>query len=270
MYGKKSGALASQPADSGGNDDTVETDSPQVSNNEAVAKTSPVSASIASSEVIILDESIDEQNQEESVSTDNDTMTEFPTNVLSDDACFICGSDLKNLSTGLKGRLGHLKRCAKKYGVSARDVKLNDDSELFVAEDTAKPAENDNDNSSTQEWHEDAATDLSLANHEQGNSLIHDENIANQTVPAATKSATKQTTMGNFFQMPVRSLNNVLLAGAKRMAKSTELLTANKNTNGSNGINQKRKRIDYSKVQYGRLPLLLTVCRRVCSYSLTI
>ena len=163
-------------------------------------------------------------------------MAEFPTKALSDDACFICGSDLKNLSTGLKGRLNHLKRCAKKYGVSARDVKLNDDSELFVVGGYAKPAANDDDNSFlAQEWHEDAATDLALANHDQGSSFIHDENIANQKMPATTKSATKQTTMGNFFKMPVRSLNNVLLAGAKRVAKSTELLTANKNADGSNG-----------------------------------
>jgi hypothetical protein len=46
----------------------------------------------------------------------------------------------------------------------------------------------------------------------------------------------------------VRSLNNVLLAGAKRMAKSAELLTAKKVFNESKGRNQKRKRLDYSKV----------------------
>jgi hypothetical protein len=72
----------------------------------------------------------------------------------------------------------------------------------------------------------------------------------NQKLPAS-KSATKQTTMGNFFQMPVRSLNNVLLAGARRMAKSTELLTAKKSSGGNNASNGgKRKRVDYSKVRY--------------------
>lgn len=267
LYGKNQGASASQPADSRGGDN-VETDS-QKNSNEAVTKTSKESAaSKAASEVIMLDDSTEEQDCEDSISTDNDCVTEFPTKVLSDDACFICGSDLKkkNLSTGLKGRLNHLKRCAKKYGVSARDVKLNDDSELFVAEDTAKPAENDNDNSVALEWHEDAATDLALANRDQRNGFFG-ENVANQKVPATTKSATKQTTVGIFFKMPVRSLNNVLLAGAKRMAKTTELLTANKDVNASNGRNQKRKRIEYSKVQYGRLSLLLmAVDARACFF----
>merc|ERR1711862_555539 len=38
--------------------------------------------------------------------------------------CFICGLSLS--SNTIKGRIMHVKRCAKKYNVSARDLKLNE------------------------------------------------------------------------------------------------------------------------------------------------
>lgn len=200
----------------------------------------------AASDPIVLDSSQESCGGNGEDEDDNLATTAFPPTALSDDACFICGSDLKNLSTGLKGRLNHLKRCSKKHGVTARDVKLNDDSELFVSD--AKPAATESDLGNNKEWHAGAATDLALANHGGANKR-HKENVINQKLPAS-KSATKQTTMGNFFQMPVRSLNNVLLAGARRMAKSTELLTAKKSAGGNNASNGgKRKRVDYSKVR---------------------
>jgi hypothetical protein len=203
----------------------------------------------AATEPIVLNDSIDEGDQ--ATSNDNDT-TLFPPTALSDTVCFICGYELKNLSTGLKGRLNHLKRCSKKHGVSARDVKLNDDSELFVEKPAtaSETATNDN-NLNTDEndsWHDDAAIDLALATHCESSAARQKENVANQKQPA--KPASKQTTMGNFFQIPVRSLNNVLLAGARRMAKTTELLSAptkSGDAKASKGGFQKRK--DYSKVR---------------------
>lgn len=191
----------------------------------------------APSDPIVLDDSIDEERHSP-CNDDKETATEFPSRALSDDACFICGSNLKNLTTGLKGRLNHLKRCSKKHGVTARDMKLNDDSELFVSNQ-------DDTNDTNSDWHAGAATDLALANHDSN--VLYKENAMNHKPPAATK----QTTMGNFFQMPVRSLNNVLLAGARRVAKSTELLKTKKDSGGSNASKGgKRKRLDYSKVLY--------------------
>jgi hypothetical protein len=46
-------------------------------------------------------------------------------------ACFICGASLLAIQN-LKGRLAHLKRCSKKNGVSAKDIRWNDDHELFI------------------------------------------------------------------------------------------------------------------------------------------
>lgn len=44
--------------------------------------------------------------------------------------CLICGISL----VGRKHRLDHIKRCSKKHGITARDVCLNDDEELFTNE----------------------------------------------------------------------------------------------------------------------------------------
>ena len=44
------------------------------------------------------------------------------------DACFICGTSLSNL----KRRLDHIKRCSKKHGITARDVKTTNDTEAFA------------------------------------------------------------------------------------------------------------------------------------------
>jgi hypothetical protein len=177
---------------------------------------------------------------------DNDEQPLFPPSALSDNICFICGSDFGTLSTSLKGRLNHLKRCSKKHGVSARDVKLNDDAEDFVRKPTAAATiSTDSNNPYVRKddmWHAGADVDLALANHGD----------VTDVSARAPKPTTKQTTMSNFFQMPVRSLNNVLLAGARRVAKSANVLSARTNPKGakaaSSGGFQKRKRVDYSKL----------------------
>lgn len=193
----------------------------------------------AASDPIVL---IDDQGNETDQSSDEPV---FPPSVLSDNICFICGSDFSSLSTGLKGRLNHLKRCSKKHGVSARDVKLNDDAEDFVIKPTA-PAPSANDNNpylrKDDAWHAGADVDLALANHGD----------VTDAPGEAAMPPSKQTTLNNFFQMPVRSLNNVLLAGARRVAKSTNVLSARMNTKytktASSGGIQKRKRVDYSNL----------------------
>jgi len=242
LFGKKTGAASHPVVLNDSIDEGIQV--PKIDNGAAVTTSAG-----APSDPIVLDDSTDQGDEACETNADIDTAAEFPPAALSDNACFICGSNLKNLSTGLKGRLNHLKRCSKKHGVTARDVKLNDDSEIFVPpehdERATSASANNNDNS----WHAGAATDLALANHGcKGGG--HKENKANRK-QAATKSASKQTTMGNFFQMPVRSLNNALLAGARRMSKSTELLIAKKSSSDNNGPKGgKRKRVDYSQVRF--------------------
>ena len=193
----------------------------------------------ASDPVVLLDDIGNETDQS------NDEPA-FPLSALSNSICFICGSDFNSLSTGLKGRLNHLKRCSKKHGVSARDVKLNDDAEDFVVKPTT-PAASTNDNNpylqKDDTWHAGADVDVATANHGD----------VTYAPGEAAKMASKQTTLNNFFQIPVRSLNNVLLAGARRMAKTENVLSARMNSTGtksaasSRGF-QKRRRVDYSNL----------------------
>jgi DNA cross-link repair 1A protein len=58
-------------------------------------------------------------NHKDNVSHDNDNV------------CFICGSSLSRITSGLKGRLQHIKKCAKKYGVQAQDMKLDHDDDDY-------------------------------------------------------------------------------------------------------------------------------------------
>jgi Cft2 family RNA processing exonuclease len=48
-------------------------------------------------------------------------------------SCNVCGCSLSHIATGWKGRLNHIKRCAKKYQYTAKDVSFNDDHELFAS-----------------------------------------------------------------------------------------------------------------------------------------
>lgn len=125
-----------------------------------------------------------------------------PSDLASASTCFICGCSFDRVSTGFKGRLNHIKRCSKKHGVTGHEMKVNDDDEDFQTSPSRRVMNPDNPYTRINDsWHADAEQDLKLA----GN---------------------KQTTMTSFFEAPVKSLNNVLMAGAKRIAKTGDLLLA--------------------------------------------
>jgi hypothetical protein len=200
----------------------------------------------AASDPVVLDyDNYDDDEDDDDDDDSNDEIPVFPPSALGDNICFICGADFSNLSTGLKGRSNHLKRCSKKHGVSARDIKLNDDAEDFVTEPAAAASSTNDNNPYVRKddtWHAGADVDLALASH-----IDITDACVNTPMPLR-----KQTTISNFFQMPVRSLNNVLLAGARRVAKSANMLSARTNSKDTKAARrggfQKRKRVDYSKL----------------------
>ena len=58
--------------------------------------------------------------------------------------CFICGASLLHIKH-LPGRLNHMKRCGKKSGLSAKDIRWNDDHEMFVqSNSTSSPSKPSN------------------------------------------------------------------------------------------------------------------------------
>lgn len=121
-----------------------------------------------------------------------------------------------------------IKRCSKKHGISARDVAVNDDYEVFANETkpmskTKSTVDNEskikNPYARDNEWHGDAVLDLRLAGQQ-------DESNGNDCeVPSSSRIQTK---LQSFFQAPVRNLNAVLVSGARRMSKMAQVVSARK------------------------------------------
>jgi hypothetical protein len=130
------------------------------------------------------------------------------------DVCYICGSDLSKLSTGIRGRVAHMKRCSAKNG---KLVLGNDDGDLVDdagdKEEHPKPLSNSNsavfNPYSKDQWHGNASLDL--------------ETSSDATIPRSNNPSKQQTALDKYFKRPVRSLTSVLMAGSKRLAKSKSI-----------------------------------------------
>ena len=118
------------------------------------------------------------------------------------DVCYICGSDLTLLKSGLRGRVAHMKRCsAKNNGMAFRGSSVNhhedseDETESCVADIKPEPSQN---------------TSKSVSVNPYNNCQWH---------KIALNSQPKQTVLRDFFKAPVKCLTNVLMAGARQVAK---------------------------------------------------
>ena len=123
--------------------------------------------------------------------------------------CFICNSDLSNLKTGLKGRMNHIKRCGKKHGVKPGEGTTS----MFdgLPESSSKQAKNvaaeATETNVSNSWHEDATIQLALSQDQCGKSG-----------EKSFQSYEKQSNLDSYFVRPTRSLNKVLMAGARNAA----------------------------------------------------
>jgi len=149
------------------------------------------------------------------------------------DVCYICGTDLTRIKSGLKGRVAHMKRCSLKYGetLGARRTMNNDgDDADFVEMSTIKeatarsPHEGPVTNPYKQQWHGDASSELAL----------------NKT----QKETQQKSQWKELFKKPVRSLTNVLMSGA-RQASKVKAITTN-----SASITSKSGRQPYRRGQW--------------------
>jgi hypothetical protein len=143
--------------------------------------------------------------------------------------CFVCGTSLAHITTGMKGRLNHVKRCSKNHGVTARDVRFDDDYELFA---------------STNESEKTAAATSSAAaaiNPYKRVSAWHGNDVSTDAGNSSSKQGSSSLAPPSVF--------NVLMAGARRAAKTAQIKLAT----GTSTWGQKkggwgnRPRIDYSK-----------------------
>jgi hypothetical protein len=164
----------------------------------------------------LLERNIAQSKASSSTSSPHSVVVANTNNELAKDICFICGADL----TALKRRLDHIKRCSKKHGITGRDVRLNNDYEEFVAHTVNGPSSTSNAfNPYSKEnnvWHGDASETLQLVS-----------TTNSHTSASSIKTTKKQTSLTNFFQAPIRNLNSVLLAGAKRISKVAEVTSNN-------------------------------------------
>jgi DNA cross-link repair 1A protein len=150
------------------------------------------------------------------------------TDLTSATTCFICGCSFHRITTGYRGRVQHMKRCSKKNGVTAHVMRLDMDSQEFpshispqVSDSKASSFSSSNNptnpyaNNPSTQWHAGAEQLLKL-------------------------SETQQASITTFFRTTpfVKSINNVLMASAKRIAKTGEIILAA----AASKKNNKRKR----------------------------
>lgn len=163
----------------------------------------------------------DTTNQYRSTLADSQSKPDLPK-----DVCYICGNDLSKLSTGIRGRVAHMKRCSAKHG---KIILGNDDGGLIPPEEEVPHLDLSTKNSdqtmfnpySKDWWHGDANIDL------KANDAVHESATTN-------RNQSKQTALEKFFKAPVKSLTNVLMAGSKKLAKSKSI-EAKQKIDASNG-----------------------------------
>jgi len=137
-------------------------------------------------------------------------------------SCVVCGKSLRHINS-VQGRLNHLKRCSKKNNLQAKDVKEHDD---LLDLTHFKSAQH-------HDWHGKASEELDLA-------------CASATDPAMPTST--QSKLTTFFQKPIKSVNKVLLAGAKRLAKRDEIVANPPTKIQRRGSAPISKKTSYTKV----------------------
>jgi DNA cross-link repair 1A protein len=159
--------------------------------------------------------------------------------------CMMCGKSLQHLKTGIKGRLTHIKRCSKKDGVTARDIRLDDDHEVFAM----------NQKSALSPTTKLAARSVSIANpykqpsewHCDSNRDLDDDRLSR----SGTASSSENTLVVGTGGIPQRSAFGVLLAGARRAAKVAQISATKKTEKqrargGWRNGNGRQYQVDYS------------------------
>lgn len=141
------------------------------------------------------------------------------------DICFICGVSLKTL----KRRMVHIKRCAKKHAITGRDVKIDTENDMFAEAENEKirifaarqEPSSVNPYLRQSSWHGDANLTLKLATESTAQNQMR-----SPTIPSRKQGAVNQSSLDSFLIKPIRNLNNVLLAGARRLTKQAEIKAA--------------------------------------------
>jgi hypothetical protein len=141
------------------------------------------------------------------------------------DVCYMCGSDLSHF--GLKSRVAHVKRCStkssnnlfgggsKRYYTDDTDPKSMHDEFHYMLD------QNNNNDDGGSKWHGDdnlrMMSDMIASTDKEEILKVHHRT-----------PTTKQTSLGQFFEAPVRTLTSVLMAGARQVAKRNSIIASSK------------------------------------------
>ena len=144
-----------------------------------------------------------------------------------DPLCFICGRDF---GAEIGRKISHLKSCSRKYGVQLADhITYHDSDDSGCDSDTSS----------------DSGSDLNLDSADSSSDFEKENEITKAAV-VATSKAQRQPPLENFFTVPAKNINAVLLQGAKTLAKK-KVPPPNSNSN-------KRKRKNQFNREITRMP----------------
>jgi hypothetical protein len=162
----------------------------------------------------------------------------------SGDICFICGTSL----VGVKHRIDHIKRCSKKYAITGKEVRQEQEQEQqgqheheIMTTTTSstisgnKIIKNNPYSKKSGEWHGDATKLLDITS--QSVPIGTSVTATTTTTTSSTSTARQQNNqkqsslITDFFTMPVRNLNNVLMAASRRLSKETQITEQGKQQN---------------------------------------
>ena len=129
--------------------------------------------------------------------------------------CIVCGTSLLHLNS-VRSRVNHIKRCSKKHSVGVSDVIVNDYEDFVELNDKDKCNIDSPERKRTRK--------------DINDNLLQDAIDPNKRkiFVANDQSPLKQSIMTSFFNRQTKSLNDVLLHGARCLAKSAEIIARNK------------------------------------------
>ena len=159
--------------------------------------------------------------------------------------CFICNADLSAVQ-GLKGRMNHIKRCGKKHGIKAGDGAKGLHADQMGESSIADEQCTGRVNIDRQGWHDDQDAGMAIddvavttepdqepthlaTNHDEKEAGVHSKDEDAPTMPQQ-----KQSSLNSFFTRPIRSLDKVLLQGARNVAKKEQIASKRRQLPASN------------------------------------
>lgn len=159
--------------------------------------------------------------------------------------CFICNTDLSAVQ-GLKGRMNHIKRCGKKHGIQAGDGAKGLHGDQMGESSIEDGQCTERVNIERQGWHDDQDAGMAIddvavttepdqepthlvTNHDEKEAGVHSKDEDVSTMPQQ-----KQSSLNSFFTRPIRSLDKVLLQGARNVAKKEQIASKRRQLPASN------------------------------------